>query len=256
MTVSSEVEFAAGDGWPIRALLRVPEAADRAGGVAGVVAVPGSRHERDAWTQVGMALRGGRRCACCSSTSAAEAPAPTALHGRRWVPPNVAVWRSTWRPRSIISPVPRASIPAASACSSSRTPPSSRWKRSRGDARVAALAVLSARRSRPHACRRRAAPRAGVRTGLGRGPRRPASHGRRLPRGSERSQPARCLSRIGSRHHDGVRAPVRAARRAATRRTPERVVCGSAQDRRGVRSRWRLVATVAPQRGSSRRGHA
>lgn len=56
MTVSSEVEFAAGDGWPIRALLRVPEAADRAGGVAGVVAVPGSRHERDAWTQVGIAL--------------------------------------------------------------------------------------------------------------------------------------------------------------------------------------------------------
>ena len=56
MTASSEVEFAAGDGWPIRALLRVPEAADRAGGVAGVVAVPGSRHERDAWTQVGMAL--------------------------------------------------------------------------------------------------------------------------------------------------------------------------------------------------------
>ena len=54
-----------------------------------------------------------------------------------------------------------------------------------GDARVAALAVLSARDPRPHVCRRRAAPRAGVRTGVGRGPRRPAGHGRRLPRRSD-----------------------------------------------------------------------
>ena len=56
MSTSSEVEFAAADGWPIRALLRVPEAAERVGSAAGVVAVPGSRHERDAWTQVGIAL--------------------------------------------------------------------------------------------------------------------------------------------------------------------------------------------------------
>jgi dienelactone hydrolase len=52
VSTSSEVEFTAADGWPIHALLRVPEAAEH----AGVVAVPGSRHERDAWTQVGIAL--------------------------------------------------------------------------------------------------------------------------------------------------------------------------------------------------------
>jgi hypothetical protein len=51
----SEVTFAAGDGWPIRALLRVPASVGR-GGTAAVVAVPGSRHERDAWTQVAGAL--------------------------------------------------------------------------------------------------------------------------------------------------------------------------------------------------------
>ena len=55
MSTVSEVSFAAGDGWPIRALLRVPENVGR-GGTAGVVAVPGSRHERDAWTQVASAL--------------------------------------------------------------------------------------------------------------------------------------------------------------------------------------------------------
>lgn len=56
MSAASEVSFEAADGWPIRALLRVPQAADRVGGTPGVVAVPGSRHERDAWTQVATAL--------------------------------------------------------------------------------------------------------------------------------------------------------------------------------------------------------
>jgi dienelactone hydrolase len=56
VSTSQEVEIEAGDGWPIRALLRVPEPAHRLDGGPGVVAVPGSRHERDAWTQVAMAL--------------------------------------------------------------------------------------------------------------------------------------------------------------------------------------------------------
>jgi dienelactone hydrolase len=56
VSASTEVDFDAADGWPIRALLRVPEAARRPGGTPGVVAVPGSRHERDAWTQVATAL--------------------------------------------------------------------------------------------------------------------------------------------------------------------------------------------------------
>ena len=48
-----EVEFEAQDGWPIGAILRTPDA-----GAAGpgVVSVPGSRHERDAWTQVASQL--------------------------------------------------------------------------------------------------------------------------------------------------------------------------------------------------------
>jgi dienelactone hydrolase len=50
-----EVAFTAADGWPIRALLRPPDdvAATHA---PAVIAVPGSRHERDAWTQVAGAL--------------------------------------------------------------------------------------------------------------------------------------------------------------------------------------------------------
>jgi hypothetical protein len=47
--------FDTSDGWPIGALLRLP--ADAGGATsAGVLAVPGSRHERDAWTQTAMAL--------------------------------------------------------------------------------------------------------------------------------------------------------------------------------------------------------
>jgi dienelactone hydrolase len=56
MSTASEVAFDAADGWPIRALLRVPDVANLVGGNPGVVAVPGSRHERDAWTQVATAL--------------------------------------------------------------------------------------------------------------------------------------------------------------------------------------------------------
>jgi dienelactone hydrolase len=56
VTTSSDVGFDSADGWPIRALLRVPDAAHRAGGSPGLVAVPGSRHERDAWSQVAAAL--------------------------------------------------------------------------------------------------------------------------------------------------------------------------------------------------------
>lgn len=47
--------FETSDGWPIGALMRLPAGT---GGPpsAGVLAVPGSRHERDAWTQTAMAL--------------------------------------------------------------------------------------------------------------------------------------------------------------------------------------------------------
>ena len=48
----SEVRFEAADGWPIRALLRRPSEASG----PGVLAVPGSRHERDAWTHAAIAL--------------------------------------------------------------------------------------------------------------------------------------------------------------------------------------------------------
>ena len=47
--------FEAGDGWPIGSLVRVP--ADGGGAASpGVLAVPGSRHERDAWTHTALAL--------------------------------------------------------------------------------------------------------------------------------------------------------------------------------------------------------
>lgn len=46
--------FEAGDGWPIGGLVRV--AARVAGLAPGVLAVPGSRHARDAWTHTAMAL--------------------------------------------------------------------------------------------------------------------------------------------------------------------------------------------------------
>jgi len=46
--------FEAGDGWPIAGLVRAPE--DAGTGSAGVLAVPGSRHERDAWTHTALAL--------------------------------------------------------------------------------------------------------------------------------------------------------------------------------------------------------
>jgi len=46
--------FEAGDGWPIAGLVRAPE--DGGTGSAGVLAVPGSRHERDAWTHTALAL--------------------------------------------------------------------------------------------------------------------------------------------------------------------------------------------------------
>jgi dienelactone hydrolase len=56
VTAASEASFDAADGWPIRALLRAPAPADRVVSTPGVVAVPGSRHERDAWTQAATAL--------------------------------------------------------------------------------------------------------------------------------------------------------------------------------------------------------
>ena len=46
--------FEAGDGWPIGGLVRAP--ADGGAASPGVLAVPGSRHERDAWTHTAMAL--------------------------------------------------------------------------------------------------------------------------------------------------------------------------------------------------------
>jgi hypothetical protein len=49
------VELEAGDGWPIGAILRTPDAGPAG---PGVVTVPGSRHERDAWTQVASQLVG------------------------------------------------------------------------------------------------------------------------------------------------------------------------------------------------------
>jgi hypothetical protein len=47
--------FEAGDGWPIGGLVRMPAVAGTTLS-PGVLAVPGSRHERDAWTQTAMAL--------------------------------------------------------------------------------------------------------------------------------------------------------------------------------------------------------
>ena len=47
--------FESGDGWPINGILRRPIPA-HAKPTPAVLAVPGSRHERDAWTQVAMAL--------------------------------------------------------------------------------------------------------------------------------------------------------------------------------------------------------
>jgi dienelactone hydrolase len=46
--------FEAGDGWPVGGLVRAP--ADGGPASPGVLAVPGSRHERDAWTHTAMAL--------------------------------------------------------------------------------------------------------------------------------------------------------------------------------------------------------
>ena len=46
--------FEAADGWSIGGFVRAPE--DGRTGSPGVVAVPGSRHERDAWTHTAMAL--------------------------------------------------------------------------------------------------------------------------------------------------------------------------------------------------------
>ena len=80
----SEVEFTASDGWPIGAVLRAADPSDRP--VPGVVTVPGSRHERDAWTQVAsvLATRGisvlqidirGRGASAGSVTYAAMGPA-------------------------------------------------------------------------------------------------------------------------------------------------------------------------------------
>ncbi len=55
MSRATEVAFDASDGWPIGAVLRTPD--DRAlPPGAGVVTVPASRHERDAWTQVATKL--------------------------------------------------------------------------------------------------------------------------------------------------------------------------------------------------------
>ena len=62
----SEVTFPAADGWVIGALLRRPD--DVAAGpqrefddgMPGIVSVPASRHERDAWTQVATVLAGRR----------------------------------------------------------------------------------------------------------------------------------------------------------------------------------------------------
>jgi hypothetical protein len=80
----SEVEFEASDGWSIGAILRGPDPSDQPG--PGVVTVPGSRHERDAWTQVAsvLASRGirvlqidirGRGASAGSVTYAAMGPA-------------------------------------------------------------------------------------------------------------------------------------------------------------------------------------
>ena len=48
----TEVEFAASDGWRLAGMLRAPAA----GSVPGVLAVPASLHERDAWTATAAVL--------------------------------------------------------------------------------------------------------------------------------------------------------------------------------------------------------
>lgn len=54
--IVSEIAFDAADGWRIGAIVRRPDASDVPG--PAVVTVPGSRHERDAWTQVATAVVG------------------------------------------------------------------------------------------------------------------------------------------------------------------------------------------------------
>ncbi len=84
----SEVEFEASDGWSIGAILRTPDADGQPAPalMPGVVTVPGSRHERDAWTQVASVLAGrgisvlqidirGRGASAGSATYAAMGPA-------------------------------------------------------------------------------------------------------------------------------------------------------------------------------------
>jgi dienelactone hydrolase len=59
VSAATETAFAAADGWPIGALLRRPAgdpAGDSAATSPGVVTVPASRHERDAWTQTATVL--------------------------------------------------------------------------------------------------------------------------------------------------------------------------------------------------------
>ena len=64
---ASEVTFPTADGWLIGALLRRPDDADAGarselddGPMPGIISVPASRHERDAWTQVATVLAGRR----------------------------------------------------------------------------------------------------------------------------------------------------------------------------------------------------
>lgn len=54
MTIDIELAFSAEDGWPIRGLLTSPGSSDRT--TAAAVLVPGSLHERDAWTSTAVAL--------------------------------------------------------------------------------------------------------------------------------------------------------------------------------------------------------
>ena len=60
MSADSEVAIVASDGWPIGGLLSSPDTATT--DAPGVVLVPASRHERDAYTAIAAALARAGRC--------------------------------------------------------------------------------------------------------------------------------------------------------------------------------------------------
>ena len=114
-----------------------------------------------------------------------------------------------------------------SACSSSTTPPPTRSRPLPATSGSRAIAVLSARHAGRVADGGRRAWRAGLRDGVGRGPRGPAGDGRRLPGGARGAQPDRRVPRARRRHHDGVGAPVRAPGGTPDRGAPRRLDGGA-----------------------------